>query len=205
MTDAARRLAPASARNREPILAVLSRFVSEGARVLEIASGSGEHATFLAERLPVARWQPTDPDAGARASIDAWAAHLAARRVEPALDLDVTRHPWPIGRASVDLVMCINMIHIAQWSACLGLLDGAAEVLAEQGRVYLYGPYRRGGAHTAASNAAFDEGLRARDPAWGVRDLEAVTAEATARGFGLEDVVEMPANNLSVVLRRPPA
>lgn len=199
----ARRFAPASARNREPILAVLARFVREGARVVEIASGSGEHATFLAERLPVESWQPTDPDAPSRASIDAWTAHLHARHVKPALDLDVTRRPWPVPRA--DVVVCINMIHIAPWSAAEGLIRGASEVLEPAGILYVYGPFRRGGVHTAPSNAAFDESLRSRDPSWGVRDLEAVTEEATKRGFDLEDVVEMPANNLSVVLRRTEA
>jgi SAM-dependent methyltransferase len=195
--------APATARNREPILDVLRRFVREGDHVLEIASGTGEHATYLAQRLPVASWQPTEPDDDSRASIDAWTAHLAADRVRPAIALDVTRSDahWPADRA--DIVVCINMIHIAPWAACLGLLDGAATVLGAGGGgvLYLYGPYRRGGAHTAPSNAAFDESLRARDAAWGIRDLETVVQEAGARGFTLEDVVEMPANNLSVVLR----
>lgn len=199
--DQPRRSAPAAARNREPILEVLRRFVREGDHVLEIASGSGEHATFLAQHLPVASWQPTDPDEASRASIDAWTAHLAADGVRPALALDVTQERWPVERA--DFVVCINMIHIAPWEACLGLLDGAARVLgaAGGGLLYLYGPYRRGGVHTAPSNAAFDESLRARNPAWGVRDLESVVDEAAARGFTLEGVVEMPANNLSVVLR----
>jgi hypothetical protein len=201
--DAARRNAPAAVRNREPILEVLRRYVREGAHVLEIASGSGEHAAFLAQALPIASWQPTDPDEASRASIDAWTAHLAADRVRPALALDVTEGlaQWPVAR--VDVVVCINMIHIAPWEACLGLLDGAAKVLAASGGglVYQYGPYRRGGAHTAPSNDAFDESLRSRNPAWGVRDLESVTDEAAARGFTLEAVVEMPANNLSVVLR----
>jgi hypothetical protein len=193
-----RRFAPAAARNREPIFDVLARFVRKGDRVLEIASGSGEHAVYLSQRLPVASWQPTDPDAASRASIDAWAAHEGADRVRPALALDVTQQPWPVEHA--DVVLCINMIHIAPWEACLGLLDGAAKVLGS-GILALYGPYRRGGAHTAPSNAAFDESLRSRNPAWGVRDLEAVVHEAAARGFTLEEVAEMPANNLTVVLR----
>ena len=200
--DPNRRSAPAAARNREPILDVLTRFVREGDHVLEIASGTGEHATFLAQRLPVASWQPTDPDETARASIDAWTAELGAGRVRPAIALDVTTQPWPIDRA--DVVVCINMIHIAPWGACLGLLDGAARVLGAgdgSGILYLYGPYRRGGAHTAPSNAAFDESLRSRNPAWGVRDLDAVVEEAASRGLVLEEVVQMPANNLSVVLR----
>ena len=193
-----RRFAPAAARNREPIFDVLVRFVRQGDRVLEIASGSGEHAVYLSKRLPVATWQPTDPDAASRASIDAWAAHEGADRVRPALALDVTQHPWPVDRA--DVVLCINMIHIAPWEACLGLLEGAAKILGG-GILALYGPYRRGGAHTAPSNAAFDESLRSRNPAWGVRDLEAVVQEAAARGFTLEEVAEMPANNLTVVFR----
>jgi cyclopropane fatty-acyl-phospholipid synthase-like methyltransferase len=207
-TGDARRFAPATTRNRDPILAVLARYVRDGAHVLEISSGTGEHAVYFAEHLPVASWQPTDPSPEARASIDAWAAHAAARaaahapRVRPALALDVTQHPWPITHA--DVVVNINMIHIAPWTACLALLDGAARVLPTGGILYLYGPYRRGGTLAPPSNAAFDESLRARDPAWGIRDLETVTEEAKHRGFALEDVVEMPANNLSVVLRRAP-
>jgi len=202
----ARRFAPATTRNRDVILAVLERVVPDQADVLEIASGTGEHATFLAEQLPVASWQPSDPDEESRASIDAWTARCGATHVRPAIEIDVTRRPWPLtpAGARVHAVVCINMIHIAPWSACLGLLDGASEVLTEGGVLYLYGPFRRGGAHTAPSNAAFDAGLRARDPSWGVRDLETVMEEAAARGFTLQSVVEMPANNLSVVLRRGP-
>ncbi|MBX3218448.1 MAG: DUF938 domain-containing protein [Labilithrix sp.] len=201
-----RRFAPATARNRDAILAVLARVVPAGANVLEIASGSGEHAVYLAPRLDVASWQPTDADAEARRSIDAWRAEARADRVLPALALDVTA-PWPRLPAAPDAIVCANMIHIAPWSACLGLLEGAATILAPAGILYLYGPYRRGGRHTAPSNEAFDASLRSRDPAWGVRDLESVTAEAAARGLGLVDVVEMPAQNLSVVLRKtaPPA
>ncbi|MCW5833601.1 MAG: DUF938 domain-containing protein [Labilithrix sp.] len=199
-----RRFAPATARNRDAILAVLRRFVVPGANVLEIASGTGEHAVYLAPRLEVASWQPTDPDADARRSIDAWRAEARADRVLPARELDVTA-PWPRLTPAPDAIVCVNMIHIAPWSACLGLLDGAAAVLAPGARLYLYGPYRRNGAHTAPSNEAFDASLRARDPAWGVRDLEAVTAEAAARGLALAEVVEMPANNLSVVLGKAAA
>lgn len=196
----ARRLAPATLRNREPILAVLARGVPEGASVLEIASGSGEHAVFFAERLTIDSWQPTDPDAGSRASIDAWREAARATRVLPALDLDVMRSPWPVSRA--DLVVCINMIHIAPFSACAALLRGAGAVLPAGGKLFLYGPYRRNGAHTAPSNAAFDESLRARDPRWGVRDLEAVVELARAEALELDEVVAMPANNFSVWFRR---
>ncbi len=196
----ARRFAPATARNREPILAVLERTVPPGARVLEIAAGSGEHACFFAERLPVAEWQPTDPDPESRASIDAWRAHSGAARVAPALELDVTARVWPVSRA--DFVLCVNMIHISPWEATLGLLSGSAKLLPTGGVLVLYGPYRRFGAHTASSNADFDASLRARDPRWGVRDLEAVAAEAERAGFALDEVVAMPANNFSVVFRR---
>lgn len=196
----ARRFAPATARNREPILAVLERTVPAGARVLEIAAGSGEHACFFAERLPVAEWQPTDPAPESLASIDAWRAHSGAARVAPALELDVTASAWPVSHA--DFVLCVNMIHISPWEATLGLLSGSARLLPTGGVLFLYGPYRRFGAHTAPSNADFDASLRARDPRWGVRDLEAVAAEAERAGFVLDEIVAMPANNFSVVFRR---
>ena len=198
-----RRFAPATARNREPILEVLRRHLpGAGANVLEIASGTGEHAIFLAPRLQVASWQPTDPDAESRRSIDAWRVHARAEHVLPALDLDVTFQPWPSLTAAPDVVMCVNMIHISPWSACEGLLEGAAALLAPGKRLYLYGPYRRGGAHTAPSNEAFDASLRSRNPEWGVRDLEAVEEAAARRGFSLREVVQMPANNLSVIFER---
>lgn len=197
-----RRSAPATDRNREPIRDVLARVVPASARVLEIASGSGQHAVYLAAQLDVASWQPTDPDATARASVDAWRAHEAAERVLPCLALDVTRDPWPT--STFDAVVCINMIHIAPWEACLALLDGASRVLEAGSVLFLYGPFRREGHPTAPSNEAFDRDLRARDPRWGVRSLETVAAEAQARGFSLEEVVPMPANNLSVVFRRTP-
>lgn len=203
MTDL-RRFADATARNRAPILAVLEEIVPANARVLEIAAGTGEHAVFLAARLPVVSWQPTDPDPSSRASIDAWRAHVAAEDgaavVLPALPLDVHATPWPVREA--DVITCINMVHIAPWTATEALLRNAAQVLPSGGVLYLYGPYRRHGTHTAPSNEAFDASLRARNPAWGIRDLEAVVAEAEAHGLVLDDVVPMPANNFSVVLRR---
>jgi hypothetical protein len=197
--DDARRFAPAAARNRQPILDVLTRFVQPGARVLEIASGSGEHAVFLADGLKVASWQPTDPDPASRTSIDAWRTFAHDDRILRALELDVVRDEiWP----SADLVLCINMIHIAPWEACVALMRGAARALSRGGLLCLYGPYKREGAHTAPSNAEFDASLRSRNPAWGVRDLEAVLKEAESNHFRTEEIVPMPANNLSVVLRR---
>lgn len=197
----ARRFAPATLRNREPILEVLRRFVPSGARVLEIAAGSGEHAGFFAARLPVAEWQPTDPDPDSRASIDAWRAHSGVEALRPALALDVAADPWPVAHA--DAVVCINMIHISPWAATLSLMHGAARVLEPRGALFLYGPYRRFGAHTSASNEAFDASLRARDPSWGVRDLEEVTRVAEGAGLMFEELVAMPANNFSVVFRQP--
>ncbi|MDP2309115.1 MAG: DUF938 domain-containing protein [Pseudomonadota bacterium] len=193
----ARRFAPATERNREPLLAVLARHVRPGDGVLEIASGTGEHAVYFATHLPVARWQPTDADPGARASIDAWVAVTpdAAAKVAPALALDVFERPWPVEAA--DVVLAVNLIHIAPWEATEALFAGAAELSPRV--LALYGPFRRGNAHTAPSNEAFDQWLRAQDPRWGVRDLEAVLAVAMHNGFDILEIVQMPANNLAVL------
>jgi SAM-dependent methyltransferase len=199
MTDA-RLHAPAVERNRDPILAVLRPLLDGVRSVLEVASGSGGHAVHFARALPGIVFQPSDPDAAARASIDAWVAETGVANVRPALALDATAQAWPAVAAQA--VVCINMIHISPWAATLGLMRGAASVLEPGGLLFLYGPYRRGGGHTADSNAAFDRSLRERNPAWGVRDLEAVTAAAQAAGFHGPDVVPMPANNLSVIFRR---
>ena len=188
----------ATQRNREPILEVLRRVLPAGGTVLEVASGTGEHAAFFARALPALRWQPSDVDPAARASIMAWCAGVP--NVNEPVALDATGDPWPVTHA--DAVVCINMVHIAPWAACEGLMRGAGRVLAPGGILYLYGPYRLGGAHTAPSNAAFDEGLRRQDPTWGVRDLETVVACAAARGLVVAERVAMPANNLSVVFRR---
>jgi len=181
----------------------MQRHVEPGARVLEIAAGSGEHAIFFAPRLQVDAWQPTDLDPEARVSIDAWREEAGAERVRAALALDATSETWPV--TSVDVVVCINMIHVAPWSACEGLIRGAARVLEASergGLLFMYGPYKRGGVHTAASNEAFDASLRSRDASWGVRDLDAVTALAEGAGFSTRDVAPMPANNFSVVFSR---
>jgi SAM-dependent methyltransferase len=198
--DDARRNAPSTARNRGPILDVLRRRLPRHGLVLEIASGAGEHAVFFARALPGLRFQPSDPDPAARASIDAWRAAEGLANVLPAVALDASAQAWPISAA--DAVICINMIHIAPWAASVGLVRGAGKVLREGGVLYLYGPYRRDGAHTAPSNAAFDASLRARNPEWGVRDLEAVAALAAAHGFGPPAIEAMPANNLSLIFVR---
>lgn len=195
MSDA-RRHAPATQRNRDAILAVLRGALPTAGLVLEVASGSGEHVLHFAGALPGLTFQPSDPDPGALASIAAWTADRA--NILPPVQLDATGD-WPI--AAADAILCINMIHVAPWDATIGLLAGAARILAPGAPLYLYGPYRRNGAHTAPSNEAFDRSLRDRDPAWGVRDLEAVIALAMADFTG-PAITEMPANNLSLVFRR---
>jgi len=165
-----------------------------------MASGSGEHVIHFAQHLPGLIFQPSDPDADARASIDAWVEEAGLANVKPALDLDVTRRPWPFVNAAA--ILCINMVHISPWPATEALFAGAARHLVPNGVLYLYGPYKRDGAHTAPSNEAFDQSLRARDPAWGVRDLETVTELAVSAGFTEPEIVPMPANNLSLVFHR---
>lgn len=197
MADA-RQFAPATARNREPILEVLRRILPPHGRVLEVASGTGEHTAFFAPHFPRLTWQPSDPDPAARASIAAWTAGIA--NVCAPLELDAATSAWPMTAA--DAILCINMIHIAPWTAAVGLVANASRLLPGDGVLYLYGPYKRGGQHTAPSNAAFDASLRARDPAWGVRDVDAVAALAARAGFGPPEITEMPANNLSLTFTK---
>lgn len=192
-----RQYAPATARNRDSILSVLARVVPAGGRVLEIASGSGEHAVYFASRLPGVSWQPSDPSEEARESIEAWRSE--ASNVAAPLALDVRKRPWDVG--GFDVIVNINMIHISPRSAGEALLAEAPSHLRPRGVLFLYGPFKRGGLHTAESNESFDRSLRARDPSWGVRDLDDVAKLAEKRGFHLDEVVEMPANNLSVVFR----
>jgi hypothetical protein len=202
MANDARLIAPATARNREPIARVLRRHLPPSGLVLEIASGSGEHVVhFAATQSAGLRFQPSDPDAGARASIDAWVELSGVANVLSAIELDAAAETWPLQRA--DAVICINMIHIAPWDAAIGLVRGAATVLPAGGLLYLYGPFRRNGRHTAPSNEAFDHSLRGRDPAWGVRDLEEVVNLALQHGFNQPIIEDMPANNLSVIFMRP--
>jgi hypothetical protein len=201
MTDA-RMYSPSTARNRDAILGVLRPHLSAARSVLHIAEGSGEHVVHFARSMPDTIFQPTDPDAAARASIDAWATETGLANVRSAMALDVTVQPWPV--ADTDAVICINMIHISPWAATLGLLRGAAQVLDVGGLLFTYGPYRRGGAHTAGSNTAFDQDLRRRNPEWGIRDLEAVAAAAKAEGFEAPIIEAMPANNLSLIFRKHP-
>ena len=195
-----RQHAPSAERNREPILAVLERVLPATGTVLEVASGTGQHAIHFAAALPHLVWQPSDLDDEARASIAAWTAHSGLANVRPPLALDVRDASWGIEAAAA--IVCINMIHISPWASAQALIDGAGRLLGAGGVLFLYGPYRRGGAHTAPTNAAFDEQLRRRNPAWGVRDMEAVVALADAAGFDADEPVEMPANNFSLVFRK---
>ena len=195
-----RLVSPSTARNRGPILAVLRRVLPRRGLVLEIASGTGEHAAHIAAALPHLDWQPTEQDATMFASIVAHAVDVPAGNILPPLPLDVAAPDWPLAHA--DAIVCINMIHIAPWRASEGLMTGAARVLAPGGVLYLYGPFKLDGRHSADSNAAFDASLKARNPDWGVRDLGDVTALAARHGLALAETVPMPANNLSVVLRK---
>lgn len=192
-----RRAAPAAARNRDPILAVLHRVLPARGMVLEVASGTGEHCAHFAAALPALTFQPSDPSAEARASTDAWCAGLA--NVRPALALDAAAEDWPVRRA--DAVLCINMVHIAPWAATLGLLRGAARLLPRGGPLVLYGPWLREGVPTAPGNEAFDASLRAQNRAWGLRRLEDLAASA-APDFTAPEVTEMPANNVTLMMRR---
>lgn len=193
----ARLYSPSAARNRDPILATLRRHLPPRGLVLEVASGSGEHALHLAAVLPSLTFQPSDANPEARASIAAWIEASGLANIRPPLALDAAAPDWPIDAA--DVVLCINMIHIAPWAACLGLVAGAAHVLRQGGMLALYGPFKREGRHTGPGNESFDADLRARDPAWGLRDLEAVAALAAGHGFGPPVVEPMPADNLTVL------
>ncbi|MFC3713438.1 DUF938 domain-containing protein [Sphingoaurantiacus capsulatus] len=195
-----RRASPSVARNREPILDVLRRVLPPRGLVLEIAAGTGEHAVHFAGALPGLDWQPTDPDAMSRRSIAAWRAEAGLPNLREPLPLDVIAADWPVGAA--DAVVCINMIHISPWAATEGLMAGAAARLSPGAPLFVYGPFRREGVPIAPSNEAFDASLRERNPAWGLRDLEAVQALAAGQGFDLAEVIEMPASNLSLVFCR---
>lgn len=191
---------PAAERNKDPILAVLARILPRRGLVLEIASGTGQHVVHFAEALPGLTWQPSDPDADLRRSIAVRVQEAGLANVKPPIDLDVTRLPWPV--PSADAVLAINMIHVAPWPATLALFEGTKALLAPEGVLFLYGPYRRFGGHTSEGNAKFDLDLRAQDPDWGLRDLEAVAGVAADAGFVLAETVDMPANNFSLVFRR---
>jgi Protein of unknown function (DUF938) len=210
-----RQYAPATDRNREPILEVLLEVLPPTGTVLEISSGTGEHAVFFAPRVQPRQWIPSDPNSEARLSIAAWRQYSPAENLYPPIALNASDPSWAVEQPvlpealqqldlqqyPIEAIVNINMIHIAPWSACLGLMAGAGRILPPDGILYLYGPYKRNGKHTAPSNEAFDQSLRSRNSEWGVRDLEAVIAIAQAQNLSLVSVHPMPANNLSVVFR----
>ena len=199
-SDDDRQYAPAAARNRGPILNVLQSILPFSGPVLEVASGTGEHVVHFARAFPTLNWQPSDPSKEARRSIDAWIAAERLENVRPPLDLDAASDSWPIDHAVA--MVCINMIHISPWASTEGLMRGASRILDAAAPLYVYGPFRQPAKPIAPSNAVFDEDLRNRDPRWGLRDLDEVAASAGYHGFVLDRVVEMPANNLSVIFRK---
>ena len=196
------RSAPAALRNREPIAEVLGDWLPERGLVLEIASGTGEHAVFFAERFPNLEWQPSDVHPDALASIAAWRAEAGRPNVMAPITIDASAPDWPIEQA--DAVLSINMVHISPWQAALGLLDGAARILPPDGVLILYGPWLVEGVAAAPSNLAFDADLRRRDPSWGLRYVGDFAAAAGERGLELAETRDMPANNLMLLLRRLP-
>jgi len=191
---------PAAQRNREPIAAVLADWLPKRGLVLEVASGSGEHAAFLAQIFPALEWQPTDPDPDALSSIEAWRADLGLANLREPVIIDATAATWPVERA--EAVLNINMAHISPWEATIGLLDGAAKVLPVGGPLILYGPWIVEGVETAPSNLAFDADLKRRNPAWGLRRVEDLAREAEARGLMPADQKIMPANNRMLLFLR---
>ena len=192
--------APAATRNREPIAAVLADWLPGEGLVLEVASGSGEHAVFFAQCFPRLDWQPSDPDPSAVSSIEAWRADSGLANLREPSILDATAATWPVERAEV--LLNINMVHISPWEAALGLLDGAARLLPPDGRLILYGPWIVDGVDTASSNLAFDADLKRRNPAWGLRRVDEFAGEAEARGLMLAGQRAMPANNRMLLFLR---
>ena len=190
---------PATARNREPILAVLQQHMAPPtASVIEIASGSGEHALYFAANLPHLRWQPTDAEAAHVDSVEAWRQLEGTPNLLPARQLDVRQRDW--GLEPADAMFVANMFHISPWECTVAFFVGAARLVRPGGLVLSYGPYKIDGAHTAPSNESFDASLRARDPSWGVRDTGEIAA--IAKDFVLEGRIAMPANNFTLMWRR---
>ena len=195
-----KRHAPATARNSQPLAEVLARELPASGTVLEIASGSGEHAVFMARRFPALDWQPSDRDAEALASVDAWAAEARLANLRPAIALDAAAPDWPI--VSADALLCVNMVHISPWDAAVGLFAGAGRVLGSGAPLVLYGPFVEPDVETAASNHAFDQSLRQRDPAWGLRSTADLDRLAAGHGMTRTARCAMPANNLVLIYRR---
>ncbi|EJE50088.1 Protein of unknown function (DUF938) [Acidovorax sp. CF316] len=209
MTAPALPCSPASERNQPPILAVLRGLLPDTGTALEIASGTGQHAAFFGAALPGWAWQPTDLKDELFFAIAGWALQAGATNVQPAVLLDVRSGTWPDGQAPFaqpfDLIYCANMLHIAPWACCAGLMQGAARHLAPGGRLVTYGPYIEDGVPTSPGNQGFDATLRAQNPAWGIRNRADVEREAAAAGLHLAERHAMPSNNLLLVWQRTPA
>ena len=195
---------PATGRNQEVILDVLKEALPKSGAVLEVASGSGQHITYFAQQIPQLKWQPSDIEAAARASIDAWRNEMGVTEaVHTPIDLDASVDIWSLGHIKdLNAIMSINMIHISAWEACLGLLKNASRLLPAGGVLYLYGPFKVGGLHIAPSNAEFDLSLQSQNPSWGVRNLDDVAEEALKQNFQLMKTIRMPANNFSVIFHK---
>jgi SAM-dependent methyltransferase len=196
----AKEYAPATLRNRVPILRVLKLTLPENGLVLEIASGSGEHAAYFAPRLEGLTWQPSAPSSESRASISSWAEEIQGGDLLTPVELDVLVEPWPVLKA--DAIVCINMIHISPWEVTKSLMAGAGRTLRTGGILYLYGPYKVKGEHTSLSNQAFHESLKSRDTQWGIRDLADVISEAKTQGLMHTQSIQMPANNQSIIFKQ---
>ncbi|MEO1374335.1 MAG: DUF938 domain-containing protein [Cyanobacteria bacterium J06635_10] len=202
-----RKYAPATQRNREPILNVLLEVLPPTGTILEIASGTGEHAAYFAPKLKPRKWIPSDTSSSLRESIAAWAKHSPSENLHQPLDIDASQPIWKVEKeilseiSDISAIVNINMIHISPWSVCLGLIAAAGRILSQGGILYLYGPYKQGGEHTAPSNAAFNEYLQEQNPEWGIRNLEDVVEVASAHNLTLQKTYPMPANNLSVVFK----
>ncbi|AXK42084.1 DUF938 domain-containing protein [Erythrobacter aureus] len=195
-----KRHAPATARNSEPLAEVLAGELPNEGLVLEIASGTGEHAVFMARRFPALDWQPSDCATDALHSVDAWAQEAGLANLRPAIALDAAAGDWLV--ESADAVLCVNMVHISPWQATVGLFEGAGRVLASGAPLILYGPFLEADVDPALSNLAFDESLKARDRAWGLRNVADLDALAEARNLNRTAHHEMPANNLVLVYRK---
>ena len=193
--------APATERNRQPILEVLQKVIPKEGNILEIASGTGEHACFFAPYFPNQQWIPADPDPLLRLSIEAWRQDSKSDNLQIPLDINVTLPDWDekLDDSAITAIIAINLIHISPWSACQGLMKGVGKILHSGGILYLYGPYKQEGKHTAPSNEAFDQSLQFRNPEWGVRNLEDVVELAEKHQLILQKVIPMPANNLSLI------
>ncbi len=198
-----KQFSPSAARNTEPILAAMRPRLPVSGRALEVASGTGQHIAAFATAFPGLDWTPSDPHAAARASIAAHVAEAGLANLRPPRDLDVTDPGWAEAvEAGLDVMVAINLLHISPWEATLGLLAGAGRLLAPDGRLFIYGPFSRGGDYLSQSNVQFDASLRYRDPSWGLREADDVAAAASAEGLDLGEVIAMPANNLMLMVAR---